>query len=340
MKFFAESFLLFFLPITAVANPYGFYPSTLKLSIESSYYNTKVDYDSGGNSINLPSGNQVTEYRFNFGGAYDLNDWLGVFAKVTFNREDAITSTLERTNTGLSEGLVGVDFLAWSKFVKIVPEISSIIPASPAPDPTSTTTSSSALLGNGVFGVSGKLNVTKKFGHFGFWGFGGYTYLANGFSAYIPYGLDLRLDLASFFTDLGMNGIASMNTDQYTSNPSFRQQVTSLIEGGSLLYGAVNPAWTNLVANIGVKFASNYSAALGIEQPLMGQNTSEGTRILLTLSFNSSPAGLYRNEKRRAYNGDDSESLSPDDDTGFQVDTNQEDSSVKPPKKAKPAPQN
>lgn len=318
--FLFVSALVIFAGSLGHANPYGFSATSFKFSLESSYFNTKANYDPNGNSVNLINGNQVTEMRFNLMGSYDFTDKIGAFANVTFNSENATAIGFNRANTGFSESTVGVGALAYSGFVNIVPEASLTIPFASAPDLTTT----GALLGDGAFVGTGKINLTRRFKYFGLWGYAGYSYLSNGLSSYIPYGFKLHGALSLFFADLGLRGISSLGTDENGSNYLVRQQITNFVDGGSLIYFATNPSWLDLDFDIGVRVFSSYQISAGIEPTLAGQNTAQGTRFLVTLSYNPWPS-----HSRNTTGTSDS---SNEDNQGFKVDTNSEDIQTKPPK--------
>jgi hypothetical protein len=304
-------------PSGAKAMLYGFSSDTFGLSLESSYANSKANFDPNGNAINL-GGSQLTELRFNILGSYDFNNLLGGYAELTFNRDDVTTSTAERVNSGFSQGVLGLEGVAFSGFIKIIPEIALIAPFVGQPDSSAT----SALIGNGVYVATAKVNLNKRFKHFVLFGYGGYNYSTGGISGNIPYGFVARGDFKSFFADLGISGISSLNGDQYSNNLATRQQITNFVEGGSLAYDAINPAWTNLDSAVGFRFLRNYSFSLGLEQSLAGQNTAQETRFLLTFIYNSTPT--------RVMLSPDEGHPSPENDSEkFEVDTSPEDSRYK-----------
>ncbi len=309
--------LIFFTDSLGLANPYGFSATAFKLSLESSYFNTKANYDPNGNSVNLINGNQVTEMRFNLSGSYDFTDRIGAFANVIFNNENAVSSGVNRMNGGFAQGTAGVGALVYTGFVNIVPEASLVVPFSPAPDLTTT----NALLGDGAFVGTGKINLTRSFKYFGLWGYAGYSYLSNGLSSYIPFGFKIHGAWSSFFADIGLHGISSLSTDQNGSNYFVRQLITNFVDGGSLIYNATNPSWLDLDFDLGARVFRNYQISAGVEPTLSGQNAPQGTRFLVTLSYNSWPL--------HSRNTNDSSS---DTDQGFRVDTDSEDIQTKPAK--------
>jgi hypothetical protein len=317
--FLSLAILIFFTESRGAANPFGFSETAFKFSLESSYFNTNANYDLNGNSVNLPIGNQVTEMRFNLSGSYDFTNRFGAFANVIFNNENAASTGVNRANTGFSQSTAGLGALIYSGFINIVPEASLTVPFSPAPDLTTT----GALLGDGAFVGTGKINLTRSFKYFGLLGYAGYNYLSNGLSSNIAYGFKIHGALSSFFADFGLHGISSLNNDQNGSNYFVRQLITNFVDGGSLIYDATNPSWLDLDFDIGVRVFRNYQISAGVEPTLSGQNSPQGTRFLVTLSYNSWPL--------RGQDGT-SRPVRPGDTQDFKVDTNSEDNQTKPAK--------
>jgi hypothetical protein len=319
--FLSISLLVFFAESVGIANPFGFSETAFKFSLESSYFNTKANLDPNGNTVNLVNGNQVTEMRFNLSGSYDFTDRMGAFANVILNDENDATTGINRSNVGFSQGTVGLGALVFSGFMNIVPEASLTVPFSAPPDLTTT----AALLGDSAFVGTGKINLTKSFKYFGLLAYGGYNYLSNGLSANIPYGFKIHGALSSFFSDFGINGISSLGTDQNGTNYLVRQQITNVVDGGSLIYDATNPSWVNLDFDLGARVFRNYQISAGVETTLSGQNTAQGTRFLVTLAYNYWPP-RSRITTTPTETGDSSS------DQGFRVDTNAEDNQTNPAK--------
>lgn len=319
--FLLLSFLVFFAESKGSANPFGFSETAFKFSLESSYFNANANFDPNGNTVNLPNGNQVTEMRFNLSGSYDFTNRIGAFANVIFNNENASTTGVNRANGGFSQSTVGMGALVFSSFINIVPEASLTIPFSSAPDLTTT----GALLGDGAFVGTGKINLTRSFKYFGLLAYGGYNYLSNGLSSNIPYGFKIHGALSAFFSDFGINGISSLGTDQNGTNSSVRQQITNFVDGGSLIYDATNPSWLDLDFDLGARIFRNYQISAGVETTLSGQNSPQGTRFLVTLSYNYWPP-----RSRNTTTTTDTSSSSGDQ--GFKVDTDAEDNQTNPAK--------
>jgi len=305
-------------PSGAKAMLYGFSADTFGLSLEASLANTNANYDPNGNAISL-SGSQVSEIRANILGSYDFNNSLGAYAELTYSHDSSTSNSVQRTNSGLSQGILGIEGVVFNNFIKIIPEASLTIPFVSQPD----TTTANSLIGNGVYVATAKLNLNKRFRHVTFLAYGGYNYSSGGISSNIPYGFVTRGDLKSFYADLGITGVSSLNNDQYSNNLAARQQITNFIDGGSLTFDAINPAWTNLDGAIGFRFLRNYSFSLGVEQTIGGQNTAQETRFLLTFIYNSIPA------RAMLTTPDEKDHSSESDIQNFEVDTTPEDSRYK-----------
>jgi len=306
----------------AIASPFGFIPGRYLGYMEGSYFRTTTNYDDNGNSVNLPNGNQFTQYRSDFQASYDISRRFGVYGNVGFESVDATTSPVERTTTGFSDVGVGADALLWSGFVNIIPDLSFSMPLYPTPG-----TDATPLLGDGAYAGTGKLYISRNFKYFAAAVYAGYTYRSQSLSALLPWGFRGEAFLGPFFLDLRFVASTSLNTDYYPTGSVVRQLVTNLYDGGSYIYDTVNPSFMAMEARLGWHVASDLFVTGGVGQTLSGQRSAQVTTFLVGLGL----TGLFNRSSI------DDDSSGSGDVKDFNVDTQGEDMDFHPDDENEPS---
>jgi hypothetical protein len=258
----------------------SYYKGVLVAHLEASTFTTKENYLSSGEAVSLAPGQSFTEIAGRFQAAYDFADWWSLYSDFGFKRNRAVTPLLENVNTGFADIGLGANMLAWSGFVKIIPDIYVSIPTYAANG-----ADGGVLLGDGALALQGRVFLTKTFRQFLVSVYGGIKLRGNGLSTQVPVGLHGVWDFRRFFILGSVQSLFSLNDDKNTDLPVVRTSVTERLAAGSFAYNAVNPSATTASLSAGWKISPHFSVTLGADQTIMGTNAAKATRFLVGITF-------------------------------------------------------
>lgn len=300
--------------LQSFASPYGFKRGKLELFGEGSFITTSRNYNDDGTLYQLPGTNQLQEINGLLGGSYDFGTNWSLRAETNIRQLNSQSNTVyvyNYTTTGIADLTLGADFLVGevSRF-KFIPDFSVFIPLAGVPGDDL-----SAFLNDGAILISAKLYVTKDFWILKNAAYGGFNWRAQGYSSQIPFGYMTRGNFNRyFFFDLKAFGEFSMNNDQYSATPSTRNLKIISLNGGSLLYGGVNPSFFSVKAAFGLNIGTSWALSAGIQKSLLGTRAPDELRIFANLKFTGGNGGPASSNKRGA-------KFQSDDHDQFEVDT-------------------
>ncbi|MDR3607282.1 MAG: hypothetical protein P4M08_07875 [Oligoflexia bacterium] len=250
------------------------------LGADLKYYNTSSNYDSSGHPFTPPNLDHADRIDAQFTGALGLTDRLSLFAVLDLRRAGVATPSTSAQNGGTSYGLgdqsIGANFRVYEKeLVSIDFQFQLDFPAYVNSDPNADPELGDATenLSAGIFGTipvfqDGEREISARAGI-------GYTYRTAGFSADIPWLLQIRSEpkARGLLASVGLTGIQSLNTDSNSNSP---QTVAGLGTQGSFITNAVNPTLITAGAQIGYRTAKDIDFTIGGSQSIYGENAPKG----------------------------------------------------------------
>jgi len=262
---------LFFFSVPGLAfdNYKEFRRDRWDFEVGTDFFYSEANYGSGGTSQSLPSGNHYQLWNIDFGTRYIPRSTWSVFAAGTVSNAESKDSVATRSNSSLSQALVGFDFLMYSDAFQLIPEIVGVMPFEKI-DPATDTVANS----EGVLEVRSRLIAQKDFGGWRGYGWLGFNYRGDGRSFLMPWGVGAQWKLTRLRLGAELFGYQSVSDDT-DKDSLLRTSYINGVNAGSLkFYGAnpslmdtqlyaawmISPKWT-LQANGGMTLTGSNSAA-------------------------------------------------------------------------------
>ncbi len=270
--------------------PYQFKPGHYSLGFESTYVSTSANYTDRSTSLDFDSGYGYSAILSEVYGRYDFSKEISFFAGLPLNYASSENLT-ETLSTFTSPGIrIGANY-SLNTFVKLIPEFTAYYSIE-KPDSTD-----NVLTTDGASYLEIGSHALKKFSDFIFHGFLSYQYRTEGYSSLLNYQVDATYSASSFSTTFGLRGFESITDDEYINNPSYRFSYLQLVNGGSHLFGYVNPSRMDLFGQI--KFSATNSIDLygGVAKSIRGKNSGDILTFTLGLEYFFEP--LF--QRRRQY---------------------------------------
>lgn len=278
MGFFLS--LLLFIVSISYASPFSKRPGRIAYELKSSFLSTSENLDDSGDIVDIPNGNSVDEIKTNLKVEYDYSRFTTFYSDLVLNAVESSTSGTTRSETALSDIVLGFEYVISRKSFLTMPSFQIKIPLSTYSESTDST-----LLNNNAIEFESLLHLAKRFKNIYLHGYGGFTYRDEGLSWLLPLGAEVIYIGRRFSLGGGVESFFSVTDDDYTSDSTRRTNVTDRVMGGSLLYNSVNPSITKVAAFFKYYIEPQLFIGLGVKQPLFGESAAYGTEIYANLGF-------------------------------------------------------
>jgi hypothetical protein len=294
--FFSGLFLLFLTSRQAEADlsPYLSYaPGRTDVGVLGKYYYTNANYNNGGGSYTtMPFSDNLVNYTGTPQIRTVMTDSkLAFFGELQFSSTTAKGYALTNQNSNFSYAKVGTDFVLFDYYITVIPEFSLLYPMS-TNDFTNTTT---AAIGEGVTEGWALLKAQGKFGWFGVGGYSGYIYRSNGRSALLPYAAFAEFTASNVKVGAKVWGFSSLSNDQDTNNTVYRNAWSAGADGGSLLFGSVNPQVLVVDGYLDLTLNKKLVLSLGGGTSINGANYAAGYDVQAAVTYRFGGSGNSKN---------------------------------------------
>ena len=254
----------------------------LEMDLGSQLFRSEANYlTSGGGTTNLATGNYYQLLDVKLSGRYiPRNNW-SIFASGTVGSAESKNAAITRANSSMSESQIGVDFILFSKFFQVIPEIVAVIPFEKV-DPTTDT----VLNTEGVMELRSRISIQKDLGTLRAYGWLGFSYRDEGSSYLMPWGAGAQLKWSRIILGGEIFGYESM-TEDTDKNAFARSTYTTVADGGSLKFYSYNPSLIDTQVYFTWLVSPQFSIQANGGTTLMGSNMAAGYHVgaLLRYSF-------------------------------------------------------
>lgn len=261
-----------------------FHQNQLSFETNYRYFFSEANYTSeGGQYISLASGNRYQVSDIDLGMRWTTGSTWGFYTSGRLSQAESKTNGVTRTNSNLSQLMLGIDMLmiSNSKF-DLIPDLSLILPMQRVEK-----SADEVLTAEGATQITPRLIGRLKMGKLRPFASVGFAYRDEGRSMLLPYSAGAELKLSNIYFGADLSGYQTIIRDQYTNNPGERH-IVSARNGGSLKYYSVDPDLVETSAWIKWK-GSTWSFHGGAATTVTGANTASGTTFFAGFSFALSP---------------------------------------------------
>ena len=266
---------------SATTAQYGTIPSQFKagffsMGAELNYLSTSANYTDKGTSLDFMDQHSYSAIQTLLYGRYDLTNELSMFSEIPMNYAQSENPTDTYSSfkfPGLSFGAnYNIDFSSF----RVIPQVRgyyAIEKFDKSVDQVLTSDGTSYLdLGSHLF-----INFSNFIMH----GFLSYQYRMDGFSGLLNYQTDLTYKAQTFSLAFGLRGFESVTKDEYSDIPSYRHAYLNIVNGGSFIYGSVDPSRMDVFSLAKYALFPSLDMYGGIAKSLRGKNSGD----MLTLTF-------------------------------------------------------
>ncbi len=240
------------------------------VELGTQYFYSNANYSSSGNEQKLTGENYYQLLDVKLETRYvPRRDW-SVFAWGNVGNSESKDSLATRSNSSLSEVAAGFDFLMYSGWIQLVPEVVAIVPLEKV-EPTSDT----VLNSEGVMQVQSRLIAQKDFGVTHLYGWLGFNYRAEGRSFLMPWGVGAQFRHSRFRWGAELFGSQSV-TEDTVANPALRTAYLNAANAGSFKFYAADPSVVDTQVYAGWMFTRKLNLSLQGGMTLAGTNAAAG----------------------------------------------------------------
>ncbi|WP_413943917.1 hypothetical protein [Bdellovibrio sp. HCB-162] len=272
---FAFAGLFFFsFPVWALDNYKEYKRDTWEFEVSSQFFRSEANYpESGGSSQNLPNGNHYQLIDVTLATRYMPRQNWSVFGWGNVASAESKDSIATRTNSTLSEGAVGADFLIYNEMFQLIPEVIAVFPFEKIDN-----TSDTVMNSEGVIEVRSRVIAQKDFGTFRGYGWLGFNYRAEGRSFLMPWGVGAQLKMDRIRLGAELFGYQSVSDDT-NKNSLSRTSYINGVNAGSLKFYGANPALMDTQLYAKWLINRKWSIQANGGATLMGSNVAAGFHI-------------------------------------------------------------
>lgn len=300
--------------------PSSFNSGSIGASINSEYFTTKANYESSrGAYTRLPGDSNLTHTEVRMRGRYTFTRKFSLFAGSSFSHVQAVDLVHTKTNSQITEGLGGINYLFATKLALFIPEILVSVPV----DRTSAN-QITPMTNDGVTYVKSGIFILKPFRRFRLCSFLGLHYPMDSLAKKFLYEATLDMRVFDTFTiGGGVDGYEPAMSDEKTLIN--RMASATRANAGSERFYSYNPSLIEARGWIGWRPDTSLWIRAGYAKTLNGLHTAEGQSFLLSVQFNSSHVDFSSDASRTSSRkGSDPDSALKT----FEVDIEDTDQSV------------
>lgn len=269
----------------AFFDPYQVYrPQRFDLAVDTQFYKTTANFDSGGEKTDLPFENSFQIIDFNPQLRWGIYRDLGVRLGGNVGSAESVDPLNTRNNSTFNRLDVGADYqlLNYESFQTILD-----FEYSHAMEKIETATDS-ALNNSGASEIKPTVILRADLGSFYPFAYLGGNIRSEGLSTLLTYGVGGEFRFSELGLGAVIEGFSSVKDDEFTNSASRRDLITTRVNASSKKFYSINP--NSLAAEVFLTFAMTesikFKAYGGTD--VTGSNTSQGFFVggALTFSLN------------------------------------------------------
>ncbi len=279
------------LPALAVDNYKTFRRDFWEFEVATQYFRSEANFTSSGGSYSkLPNGNYFQQLDLNVGSRFVADKDFAFYGYVGIGNSESKSSNITRSNSALSSALLGAEYLVYSDFIQIIPEISVLVPME------AYSNSGDTVMNNeGALEVRPALTVQSDFSGSMLWyGKLGFTYRDQGRSFLLPWHAGLEFKLPSSRLGARVSGFHSIADDGDTNNKTARIAASDNVNGGSLKWYAINPSVVSADGYYRFRVADRWVGQVQAGFDLTGTNYAAGFFVGAFLRYAFDISSWYR----------------------------------------------
>lgn len=266
---FGGAFLLTWKAL-ALDNYKEFKREHLDVELGTQYFYSDANYTSTGSSQKLTGENYYHLLDLKMEARYvPRRDW-SLFAWGNVGNSESKDALVTRANSELSEMAAGFDFMMYSGWFQLVPEVMVVVPLEKV-EPTSDT----VLNSEGVVQVQSRLIAQKDFGVTHLYGWLGFNYRSEGRSFLMPWGVGAQFRYSRFHWGAEVFGSESVTEDS-GENSALRAAYINAANAGSFKFYSADPSIVDSQLYAGWMFTRSLKVSLQGGMTLGGLNAASG----------------------------------------------------------------
>lgn len=261
------------------------------LGLDTAYFKSSANYDTGGTSRSLFNGAGLTNLRGDLRVEYDFTRNYRAFASLSYASThteslDPIGTSrnIGRDNAGMNDATVGA--LAWFTFdqVAFVPQVQLTYPFWHVSE-----SSDMPLVGEGAMSLEAGGWVIGHFGMFYPFGYAAFDYRDSGRASLLPYAVGLQIKPNIWWAQAEYRGFMTVADDSDVENRGVRDVYLTHVQGGSYRFYAVNPNAAEVAIETGVRLENGFGLKLGYATTVSGASYANGDTVYGGVSYQGRP---------------------------------------------------
>lgn len=264
-----------------------------EFQLNSRFFRTEANHTTGGGAFeNLPGSNYFQQGDFDFKARFVVDKDFAYFVGAGLALAESKDLVATRSNSNFRDLSAGLEYLFYSDWIDVIPEVSLVIPLE-----TYSPSTDSVMITEGVFEVKSKVTLQKSYKKFnGFTSFG-FTFRGDQRSYLLPYGVGLEWKLPRARIGAELMGYLSLTDDQDTRLRSQREAVSDRVNGGSLYHYAVNPSLMEAVGYYKFRLGQTWVAHVGGGFTITGSSSASGFQAFAGLRYSFDTSKWYQPEE-------------------------------------------
>lgn len=260
--------------IYATDNYKEFKRDQLELEAGAKYFYSEANFSSSGDNQTLPSGNHFQILDTPLSMRYVPRRNWSIFGSTNIGSAQSKNSLATRTNSTFNDVRAGFDFLVYSDFFDLIPEVVGLMPLTTI-SPTSDVVANS----EGVIEVHSRLIAQKDFGKFRGYAWLGLNYRAEGRSFLLPWGVGAQLEMNRIRWGAELYGYQSVTDDTNNKDGIIRTAYTNSVNAGSLKFYSRDPSLIEAQGTVTWLISKKWTVQGSAGMSLAGANTASGFHV-------------------------------------------------------------
>jgi hypothetical protein len=278
--------ILIFVCSPVWAGPMSFHSDRYQFDARVEYFTSNENYKNSGDYESLPGDNSFNYIKFDLGGRYDWSKDFSSYVNLGINKAHSVDPDYERKKTALTDITLGADYHALAWYVNIIPVFEFSYPFDAYDED-----SDEVMTNEGVMTVFLGSYFTPQITWLRTYALFGIKYRGGGRSMLMPWAIDLQKRFGRPYLGLRFHGFSSITDDDDNDDPTKRLTHIGQVNGGSEVFGAINPSSIKTLITAGYRFTNSTSMSIGYELPITGKHVARGNTIMLNLTMNIDPDG-------------------------------------------------
>lgn len=253
-----------------------------ELRLESSYFTTSGNFNTGGGSTTgLDENSSFTTSQTQFQALYDLRKNLRLNGGLNWGWSESYDGVFDtaRHHSGVSEYFAGVQHWTRMDYLFLAPQADFVFPAFRIDE-----NSDQVLIGEGAMRLRGGSWALLRIQHFRPFIYLGYEYRDEGRSHLVPYHLGIQYNSPKFWAQFDFRGYESLIDDEDSNFRDERDLYHRRVNGGSYHFYAINPAYSEIAMEAGFALGP-VNLKTGFALSMNGSSSAEGWTGLVGISY-------------------------------------------------------